>query len=1222
MGNRILNLRALIDSGAQKSFIDSAFARRHQLHTTPLSRPIRLNMADGNPSLHGPVTEEAHVHLTISERHHETIALNLTRLHNHPVILGIDWLHKHNPAINWRKHVVSFNDGYCNKHCFEQYPDRASYLLSCLSCLEPENNPCEQCPDHLSHSLSCLSCFDPDPENIPEPTADDYYLCQVFLAYLSMQSASEPSCPDPVSVSVLLQHEETKPALPEMYSSFQSLFEDREPGVLPPHRPFDHAIPLEPDAKIPFGPLYTLSQTELQALREYIDDNLKKGFIRRSESPAGAPVLFVPKKDGTLRLCVDYRALNKVTIKNRCPLPLISETLDRLRTARYFTKLDLKGAYNLVRVASGDEWKTAFRTRYGHFEYTVMPFGLTNAPATFQAFLNDVLRDSLDTFVVIYLDDILIYSDTLEEHYEHVRSVLQRLKDADLQVKLEKCQFHVQTVEFLGYIISPEGISMDPAKIDAIVSWPAPKSVRDIQVFLGFANFYRRFIKGFSKVVAPITRLLKKDVPFTWDAPAQAAFDELRKAFTSEPVLRHFDPERPCYLEPDASKTALGAVCSQPDDQGTLHPVAFYSRSLTAPEKNYHVHDTELLAAIEGLEHWRHYFAYSKFPATILTDHKNLEYFSEKRLLSDRQVRYSERLSKFKVKIVYRPGVQNGAADALSRMHSPEGGEGAVHAAILPKPTEQETLTLAPMQVSLSPADQNDLLDRIKAAYLEDAYTKDTIEALSQDCFPDYTLDEGLIFFKGLILVPDNNDIKRDILAHCHDDPLAGHFGINKTFELVHRTYHWAGLRQYVKRFVSTCLTCQRNKAVQHKPYGLLRPLPVPETPWSSISMDFIVQLPQSNGFTAILVVVDRLTKMAHFIPTVDEVDATTTASLFLNRIVSAHGLPDDIVTDRGSVFTSSFTKTFLEALGIMQNLSTAFHPQTDGQTERTNATLEQYLRCFSNYQQDNWAELLPMAEFCYNNTTHSSTNQTPFFALHGYHPRFSVHVPRVASSNPRAKERLTVLRQTQEDLQFHIKSAQETQERYYNQHATPQPSLKPGDQVWLLRRHIKTTRPSDKLDVKKLGPFRILEEVNTRSFRLELPPSMSRVHPVFHVSLLEPFQENDILGRIAPPPPPIEVDGDIEYEVEAILDSRNKRGQFRYLVEWKGYDENTWEPAENVRHAPDLVEEFHQRYPHKPRPPMELSEIAPREGIVTNPMPSGPGPWRPDADWSDLEGW
>lgn len=989
-----------------------------------------------------------------------------------------------------------------------------------------------------------------------------------------------------------------------MYAEFESVFEDREAGTLPPHRSCDHTIPLEPGAKAPFGPLYTLSQKELEALKEYLDENLEKGFIRRSESPAGAPVLFVPKKDGGLRLCVDYRALNSITVKNRCPLPLISETLDRLRTAKYFTKLDLKGAYNLIRIAEGDEWKTAFRTRYGHFEYTVMPFGLTNAPATFQAFLNDVLREFLDSFVVIYLDDILIYSETLEEHHEHVRNVLRRLRDAELQVKLEKCQFHVQKVEFLGYVISPDGISMDPAKVEAIVSWPTPKSVRDIQVFIGFANFYRRFVKNFSAIAGPMTRLLKKTVPFDWNPYSQESFSILKKAFSSDPVLGHFDPEKPCYLEPDASKAALGAVCSQPGADGVLRPIAYYSRSLTAPERNYHVHDTELLAAIEGLEHWRHYFAYSQFPATILTDHKNLEYFASKRMLSPRQVRYAERLSKFNISIVYRPGVQNGAADALSRMHQPNEGEGDgdTYAAILPKPKLATGTDREPLSLATTSADE-DLTTRIKAAYDEDESTSSLIEDLirEKDYNPDYSWDEGLLFYKGRVVVPNKDDLKKDILVLCHDNLLAGHFGTHKTFELVNRTYHWPGLRRYVKTFVTSCDTCQRNKTAQHKPYGLLQPLPVPELPWSSISMDFIVQLPQSKGYTAILVVVDRLTKMAHFIPTNDNVDAPTTVELFVNRIVSAHGLPDDIVTDRGSVFTASFTRALMEHLGITQNLSSAFHPQTDGQTERTNATLEQYLRCFSNHQQDDWAEHLPLAEFCYNNTEHSSTHQTPFFALHGYHPRFNVQVPRTTSSNPIAQERLKMLKQVQEDIQFHIKAAQETQEHYYNQRVEPQPALRPGDRVWLLRKHIKTTRPSTKLDAKKLGPFKILQAVGTRSFKLELPTSMSRLHPVFHVSLLEPYHENTIPDRVAPPPPPVEIDGEMEWEVEAILDSKRQRNKVVYLVEWKGYPQKTWEPPENVENAPDLVAAFHARYPDKPRPSMSLSELAPREEIVTD---------------------
>ena len=317
-------------------------------------------MADGTPSTSGPVTQTCTLDFTVSSHHHETLKLNVTRLQTHAVILGIDWLHTHNPWINWRKHEVRFLDSYCDKNCIDHYPSALNLGSLALD---------------LDLDLDSL-----------DPSIDDYYLLQLISDFYDEYPAfHDPDPPDPPDPPLTLNqvNDTSAPVLPEAYAEFASLFEDREVGTLPPHRPYDHTIPLEPDTEPPFGPLYNLSEKELKALREYIDDNLKKGFIRRSESPAGAPVLFVPKKDQDLRLVVDYRALNRSTIKNRCPLPLISETLDRLREARIFTKLDLKGAYNLIRMAKGEEWKTAFRTRYGHFEYLVMPFGLTNAPACY-----------------------------------------------------------------------------------------------------------------------------------------------------------------------------------------------------------------------------------------------------------------------------------------------------------------------------------------------------------------------------------------------------------------------------------------------------------------------------------------------------------------------------------------------------------------------------------------------------------------------------------------------------------------------------------------------------------------------------------------------------------------------------------------------------------------------------------------------------------------------
>jgi len=454
--------------------------------------------------------------------------------------------------------------------------------------------------------------------------------------------------------------------LPAKYEEYRDVFEKKNADTLPQHRPYDCGIELQEDAQPPFGPIYSLSQNELAALRDYLDENLAKNFIQHSKSPTGAPILFVKKKDGSLRMCVDYRGLNKVTIKNRYPLPLISGLLDQLGQAKIYTKLDLRGAYNLVRIKEGDKWKTAFRTRYGHFEYNVMPFGLTNAPAVFQHLMNDVFREFLDDFVVCYLDDILVFSQNEEEHINHVRLVLEKLRTAGLYAKLEKCVFHQPQVEFLGYIISGEGLSMDPQKIRTVIEWKKSATIRDVQCFLGFANFYRIFIQNYSKIAAPLTRLTCKN-KLEWNAEADQAFETLKKAFTTAPILTHPDFQKPFFLETDASDFALGAVLSQPDKDGHLHPVAFHSRKFTATEINYEIHDKELLAIVDSFQEWRHFLEGAQHLVTVHTDHKNLEYFMSAKVLNRRQARWSISLSRFNFVITYRPGSKQIQSDALSR---------------------------------------------------------------------------------------------------------------------------------------------------------------------------------------------------------------------------------------------------------------------------------------------------------------------------------------------------------------------------------------------------------------------------------------------------------------------------------------------------------------------------------------------------------------------------
>ncbi|KAJ1116407.1 hypothetical protein NDU88_004619 [Pleurodeles waltl] len=351
--------------------------------------------------------------------------------------------------------------------------------------------------------------------------------------------------------------------LPKQYSSYEDVFDEKEAENLPPHRSYDCQIDLVPGGILPNCRVYALSEHENQHLRKYLDKFLENGFIRPSKSPTASPLFFVPKANGELRTCIDYRGLNKITIKNKYPLPLIPVLLEQVKKAKIYTKIDLRGAYHLVRMREGDEWKTAFKSRYGLFEYTVMPFGLCNAPAAFQFFLNDVLREYLDIFAIVYIDDILIYSDNENQHVQHVKKILAALRKHHLYCKLTKCEFHVTTVEFLGVILTPQGMVMAEKKVKAVSEWPIPKSVCDVQCFLGFANFYRRFINHFSQTVAPITKLLRKKEKFVWSPEADQAFSTLKEAFSTAPVLTHPDADRPFMVEADASDVAIGAVLSQ-----------------------------------------------------------------------------------------------------------------------------------------------------------------------------------------------------------------------------------------------------------------------------------------------------------------------------------------------------------------------------------------------------------------------------------------------------------------------------------------------------------------------------------------------------------------------------------------------------------------------------------------------------------------------------------
>lgn len=653
-----------------------------------------------------------------------------------------------------------------------------------------------------------------------------------------------------------------------------------------------------------------MTREELIALREWLQDNLSKGFIRASSSPAASPVLFVKKPNGKLRLCMDYRALNAITVKNRYPIPLLSETLDRLSNAKYFTQADVIAAFNRIRIAEGDEWKTAFRTRYGLFESLVMPFGLTNAPSTFQNYINNTLQDYLDIFCTAYLDDVLIYSNSQKEHRHHVNLALKRLQMAGLQLDIDKCEFETTQVKYLGLIMSHRGIEMDPIKIECIKSWNVPKNVKDIQAFLGFANFYRRFIRDFSLIARPLIELTKKSIQWDWSKDCQAAFEILKNEFIKSPILRHFDPDpdRKCIVEVDLSDWAHGGTLSQYDDEGILHPVAYFSRRLSSTEVNYEIYDKELLAVVNALEHWRPELEGTLEPISILTDHKNLEYFMSTKILNRRQARWSEFLSRFNFIIIYRPGKQGGTPDSLTRRSGDlpvNSGDERIqqqHRTVLksynldPKiisdiPQQPDPVFVAPIQLEPKQANATTMeVERLMLqGYDEDKIVKSIIKILTGPGpyrsrhldLSRCSLKNNRLYYDDLIYVPDNSELKLLLIKSCHDHPSGGHHGHNEVFAQISRDYWWPNMLHTITQFTNNCHICKRITPSRLKYQGLLKQLPVPERRWRDISVDFVGPLPESQGYDCIMVVGCRLTKARHLIPCNTTINSTETANLF-----------------------------------------------------------------------------------------------------------------------------------------------------------------------------------------------------------------------------------------------------------------------------------------------------------------------------------------------------
>ena len=580
--------------------------------------------------------------------------------------------------------------------------------------------------------------------------------------------------------------------------------------------------------------------------------------------------------------------------------------------------------------------------------------------------------------VRVYLDDIPMFSKSREEHTETLRRVIQILIDHRLFAKAKKCEFYLPEIDLLGVKVSAQGFRMEEKKVMEVQEWRPPRNVRGVREFLGFINFYRQFIKDFAKIARPLHDLTKKDQGWAWTDKEETAFTTLKKLVTSELVLRHADQTREFRMETDVSNYAYGAVLSQKQDTGRRHPVAYMSKSMTPAERNYDIGDKETLVIVKPLQHWQHWLEGTRLPIEIITDHKNLENFSNPRILNQRQTRWLHALQKYNFVIGYRPSQQNSAADALSR-----------------RPELKQELDKIEKTGTLFPKEKFVELDLIAAdsktsAFLDAIATdQEIMEQILRNTMTPAQYDEGRI------VVPADDKIRRALLQLYHDSPMAGHQGITGTYELLGRMYTWPKMKEYVEAYVKGCATCAKAKKRHTREQGKMQPLPNPETPWNWTESDLIGPLPRSKGKDSIYVVVDRFTKYAYFVPCNTTETAQSLAQLHAKHVWAHEGLPRIHSSDRGPQFRAEYTKELYKKLGIEQRLSTAYHPQSQGQVENLNGWLETYLRMFIGHRQDDWVDHLHTAQFAWNNHYHNSIGTTPFFASRIRHPQMTDLPPK-----------------------------------------------------------------------------------------------------------------------------------------------------------------------------------------------------------------------------------
>ena len=1071
---------------------------------------------------------------------------------------------------------------------------------------------------------------------------------------------------DPPTARIELTRED----IPRLRQKWRDRCEDMFtiPPTLPPFREINHEIKLIEEGKkfryhMPRCPDILRDQ-----LVQKIERYTTAGWWRPTTTEQAIPMIctFKITTEPKLRTVFDLRQQNGNTVKDVTPFPDQDCIRNDVARAPFRSKIDLTEAYEQVRIVPEDVKKTAFSTIFGTFESLVMQQGDCNAPSTFQRLMTRIFFKQIGKFVHVYLDDIFVFSYSIEEHEQHLEEVFAVLRRAKLYLSGSKLDLYAEKMDCLGHVIDDMGIHADEEKMHCIRDWRTPQSFGEIQRFLGLVQYIAHFLPDVNAFTTPLSNAGRNNRPFQWTPLLDKCFESIKTLACKTPVLSPINSKLrlPIWVVTDGSKTGVGAYYGQGEDWRTCRPAGFLSKKFSPAQRNYRTHEQETIAILEALSKWEDKLLGIEF--TLVTDNEGLKYLDTQPKLTSRQLRWIDYLSRFRFSVIHVDGEENVVADALSRhyMESVDTDPVPAHryvnidVRIDPEmgdlPVDRRTeLETSPILVNAATRRTTRLQDRLETRVVEaadlreasappedkrpsptDDLEESSIESPAEErplraivegednllniiessykddntfgkilakpeAHPRFGVRDGLIWTKNdfkrdVVCVPvsamrQGRRIIETIINHAHE--VMGHFGHYKTSQYVRKSYWWPSMGRDIESFCKSCGLCQTTKDSGQRPAGLLHTLPIPDRPWQSIGMDFMGPLPLSNNYDYLLVVIDRLTSMVHLIPTTVKVTATEVAKIFMQEVVRLHGMPESIVSDRDSKFTSKFWRELHRALGIKLLMSTAFHPQTDGATERANRSIGQILRSVVSNDQSNWAERCPMVEFAINSSVSSTTGYTPFELNYGVTPVMGItgkeHSPYKGIQAFARQARWNLMIAHDAIIEKRIGQIHEA-----NKRRRESPLYNVGDLVYLSTKNLNFPKGrARKLVPRFLGPYKVVDVHNESSnVTLDLPEDLKKrkVHPTFHTSLIRQHVPNDD-NRFPRRDTHVEYDmgenDETEWFVEEIIGHHWKpKGGLELRVQWTLGDV-TWEPLRNCNEleALDRYLELHGvKTPHE----------------------------------------